>query len=90
MDPLPRIAALPEGDANRFRLREQAVAAHTALAVPLAGRHRRRGVPAEDLEHVALLGLDKDVDRLSQVARDARAVPLSGHRMWRCVTQPWV
>ncbi len=45
------------------RLRNELVEANQGLARAFAGRYRDRGVPAEDLNQVALVGLVRAVDR---------------------------
>jgi RNA polymerase sigma-B factor len=59
---LARFAALPCGDPNRRRLREQVIEAHLPLAAHLARRLAGRGEPIDDLVQVATVGLIKAVD----------------------------
>ncbi|MCU1590808.1 MAG: polymerase, sigma 28 subunit, Sig subfamily [Frankiales bacterium] len=58
-----RLAALPEGDPERARLRDELVEAHLPLVEYLARRFRNRGEPLDDLIQVATIGLIKSVDR---------------------------
>ena len=59
---LRRMAALPAGDPERERLRDEVVEDHMPYARHIAGRYGRRGVTDEDFEQVAYLGLVKAVD----------------------------
>ncbi|WP_246559969.1 RNA polymerase sigma factor SigF [Kitasatospora kifunensis] len=58
-----RLAALPEGSAERVELRNQLVRMHIPLVEHLARRFRNRGEPLDDLTQVATIGLIKSVDR---------------------------
>jgi len=58
---LRRMAALPAG-VERELMRERLIADHMGDARRMAARYLRRGVPQEDLEQVAYLGLVKAVD----------------------------
>ena len=57
------LAALPEGDPRRGRLRDELVEQHLPLVEYLARRFRNRGEPLDDLVQVATIGLIKSVDR---------------------------
>ena len=57
------LAALPEGDPRRARLRDELVEQHLPLVEYLARRFRNRGEPLDDLVQVATIGLIKSVDR---------------------------
>ncbi|WP_034261443.1 SigB/SigF/SigG family RNA polymerase sigma factor [Actinospica robiniae] len=59
---LSEMARLPDGDAERVRLREEVIRGHMDYARGIAMRYRRRGGVAEDLVQVAYLGLVKAVD----------------------------
>jgi RNA polymerase sigma-B factor len=60
---LRRMVALPAGDAERARLRDEVIADHMRYARHIARRYgRRRDSGVEDLEQVAYLGLVKAVD----------------------------
>lgn len=58
---LLRRAAVTADDAERQRLRDEAVARNLAVARSLALRYRNRGLPVEDLVQVACVGLVKAV-----------------------------
>jgi RNA polymerase sigma-B factor len=58
-----RLAAMPEDDPGRARLRDELVEAHLPLVEYLARRFRNRGEPLDDLIQVATIGLIKSVDR---------------------------
>ena len=58
-----RLAAMPEDDPGRGRLRDELVEAHLPLVEYLARRFRNRGEPLDDLIQVATIGLIKSVDR---------------------------
>ncbi|MFE0020135.1 SigB/SigF/SigG family RNA polymerase sigma factor [Amycolatopsis sp. NPDC059021] len=55
--------ALPDGDAQRKRLREKLIEEHLPIAEHIARRFSGRGEPREDLVQVARLGLINAVDR---------------------------
>ncbi|MDX6372880.1 MAG: polymerase sigma-B factor, partial [Nocardioidaceae bacterium] len=57
------LAALPESDPQRARLRDELVEAHLPQVEYLARRFRNRGEPLDDLIQVATIGLIKSVDR---------------------------
>jgi RNA polymerase sigma-B factor len=57
------LAALPQDDPRRMRLRDELVEAHLPLVEYLARRFRNRGEPLDDLVQVATIGLIKSVDR---------------------------
>jgi RNA polymerase sigma-B factor len=57
------LAALPETDPHRQRVRDQLVEMHLPLVEYLARRFRNRGEPLDDLVQVATIGLIKSVDR---------------------------
>ena len=59
---LRRIASLPAEDPERARLRAAVVEDHMPYARHIARRFARRGVPDEDFEQVAYVGLVKAVD----------------------------
>jgi len=59
---LRRMAALPAGDPERSRLRDEVVEDHMAYARHIAQRYGGRGASGEDFEQVAYLGLVKAVD----------------------------
>src|SRR5688572_21348460 len=52
-----------QGDPERARLRDAAIAAYTPLARRVAVRFQKRGEELDDLTQVALIGLIKAVDR---------------------------
>ena len=58
-----RLAALPEGDPVRVKLRETLVEMHLPLVEYLARRFAGRGEPLDDLVQVGTIGLIKAVDR---------------------------
>jgi RNA polymerase sigma-B factor len=58
-----RLAALPEGEQARQRVRDALVEQHLPLVEHLARRFRNRGEPYDDLVQVATIGLIKSVDR---------------------------
>jgi RNA polymerase sigma-B factor len=58
-----RLAALPEGDEERLRLRGELVELHLPLVEYLARRFRNRGEWLDDLTQVATIGLIKSIDR---------------------------
>ncbi|MGI8329715.1 SigB/SigF/SigG family RNA polymerase sigma factor [Actinomadura scrupuli] len=60
---LAEMAALPEGDRRRERLRTELVEAHTWFVRSLARRYAGRGEPLEDIEQAGLLGLINAIDR---------------------------
>ena len=60
---LRSLAALPSGHPSRPGLRATVIEAWLPLAAHLAGRLSGRGVPGDDLNQVAALGLIKAVDR---------------------------
>jgi RNA polymerase sigma-B factor len=55
--------ALPEGDPERQRIRDQLVEMHLPLVEYLARRFRNRGEWLDDLIQVATIGLIKSIDR---------------------------
>jgi RNA polymerase sigma-B factor len=57
------LAALPDEDARRQRVRDELVEMHLPLVEYLARRFRNRGEPLDDLVQVATIGLIKSVDR---------------------------
>jgi RNA polymerase sigma-B factor len=57
------LAALPESDPKRQRVRDELVEMHLPLVEYLARRFRNRGEPLDDLVQVATIGLIKSVDR---------------------------
>ncbi|MBV9291008.1 MAG: RNA polymerase sigma factor SigF [Frankiales bacterium] len=57
------LVALPEGDPQRQRVRDELVEMHLPLVEYLARRFRNRGEPLDDLVQVATIGLIKSVDR---------------------------
>jgi len=57
------MAALPDGDPAKARLRERAIEAWLPLANHLAHRYYGRGEPQDDLTQTATIGLIKAVDR---------------------------
>jgi RNA polymerase sigma-B factor len=57
------LAALPESDPRRQRVRDELVEMHLPLVEYLARRFRNRGEPLDDLVQVATIGLIKSVDR---------------------------
>jgi RNA polymerase sigma-B factor len=59
---LRRLATLPEGHAERERLRTAVIEDHMRYARSIAHRFARNGVYREDLEQVAYLGLVRAVD----------------------------
>jgi RNA polymerase sigma-B factor len=60
---LAEMAALPEGDRRRERLRAELVEMHTWFVRSLARRYAGRGEPLEDIEQAGLLGLVNAIDR---------------------------
>ncbi len=60
---LSLMADLPEGGADRQRIRARLVEMYLPLAKYLAQRFRNRGEPLDDLIQVANLGLLKSIDR---------------------------
>ncbi len=58
-----RLGELPEGDAERLRLRAELVELHLPLVEYLARRFRNRGEWLDDLTQVATIGLIKSIDR---------------------------
>jgi RNA polymerase sigma-B factor len=58
-----QLAALPEGDEVRLRLRGELVELHLPLVEYLARRFRNRGEWLDDLTQVATIGLIKSIDR---------------------------
>jgi RNA polymerase sigma-B factor len=58
-----RLAALPEGDEERLRIRGELVELHLPLVEYLARRFRNRGEWLDDLTQVATIGLIKSIDR---------------------------
>src|SRR5690349_20510775 len=63
MSLLSLLADLPEGSADRQRVRARLIELYVPLAKYLAQRFRNRGEPLDDLVQVANLGLVKAVDR---------------------------
>ena len=59
---LRRMAALPVGDPERERLRDEVVEDHMPYARHIAQRYGGQGASGEDFEQVAYLGLVKAVD----------------------------
>ncbi|GAA1747430.1 SigB/SigF/SigG family RNA polymerase sigma factor [Luedemannella helvata] len=59
---LVEAASLPEGDARRGPLREQAIELALPAAHQMASRYRNRGENEDDLRQVAALGLLKAID----------------------------
>jgi RNA polymerase sigma-B factor len=71
-------AAHAASDAERQRLLDKAVLLNIGVAKAVASRYRGRGVPQEDLDQVAMLGLVKAVQRFDPRRADdllAYAVP---------------
>ncbi len=62
MDVLRRMARLPDGDAERERLRTEVVEDHMPYARHIARRYSRRDQAEDDFDQVAYLGLVKAVD----------------------------
>jgi len=58
-----RLSVLPEGDAERLRIRGELVELHLPLVEYLARRFRNRGEWLDDLTQVATIGLIKSIDR---------------------------
>jgi RNA polymerase sigma-B factor len=58
-----RLAVLPDGDADRLRIRGELVELHLPLVEYLARRFRNRGEWLDDLTQVATIGLIKSIDR---------------------------
>jgi RNA polymerase sigma-B factor len=58
-----QLAALPEQDPQRQRVRDALVEMHLPLVEYLARRFRNRGEPLDDLVQVATIGLIKSIDR---------------------------
>ncbi|QSB06088.1 SigB/SigF/SigG family RNA polymerase sigma factor [Natronoglycomyces albus] len=57
------LAGLPPEDPRRSRLREELVTGFIPVAENIAGRFAGRGVPRDDLEQVAAVGLIHAIDR---------------------------
>jgi RNA polymerase sigma-B factor len=62
-DLFAQLAALPEGDGERLRIRGELVEIHLPLVEYLARRFRNRGEWLDDLTQVATIGLIKSIDR---------------------------
>jgi RNA polymerase sigma-B factor len=62
-DLFERLAALPDGDDERLRIRGELVEIHLPLVEYLARRFRNRGEWLDDLTQVATIGLIKSIDR---------------------------
>ena len=62
-DLFERLAALPDGDDERLRIRGELVELHLPLVEYLARRFRNRGEWLDDLTQVATIGLIKSIDR---------------------------
>jgi RNA polymerase sigma-B factor len=62
-DLFDRLAELPDGDAERLRIRAELVEIHLPLVEYLARRFRNRGEWLDDLIQVATIGLIKSIDR---------------------------
>jgi RNA polymerase sigma-B factor len=62
-DLFTQLAALPEGDGERLRIRGELVEIHLPLVEYLARRFRNRGEWLDDLTQVATIGLIKSIDR---------------------------
>ncbi|MBV8064986.1 MAG: SigB/SigF/SigG family RNA polymerase sigma factor [Actinobacteria bacterium] len=62
-DLFERLCALPDGDAERLRIRAELVELHLPLVEYLARRFRNRGEWLDDLTQVATIGLIKSIDR---------------------------
>jgi RNA polymerase sigma-B factor len=58
-----QLAALPQGDDARLRIRSELVEMHLPLVEYLARRFRNRGEWLDDLTQVATIGLIKSIDR---------------------------
>jgi RNA polymerase sigma-B factor len=63
IDLVAAMAALPESDPARARLRDEAIEAWLPMAKRLARRYAGRGEPLDDLLQTATIGLIKSVDR---------------------------
>ncbi|PRY14752.1 RNA polymerase sigma-28 (SigD/FliA/WhiG) subunit [Kineococcus rhizosphaerae] len=72
---LVRMAALPPGDPERSRLREDLTRRNLPLAEHLAARFLGRGEPHDDLVQVATIGLLKALDRFDP----GRGVPFGAY-----------
>ena len=57
------LAAVPDTDPSKSRMRDELVEMHLPLVEYLARRFRNRGEPLDDLVQVATIGLIKSVDR---------------------------
>src|SRR5215467_10312335 len=62
-DLFERLCTLPEGNAERLRIRAELVELHLPLVEYLARRFRNRGEWLDDLTQVATIGLIKSIDR---------------------------
>jgi RNA polymerase sigma-B factor len=62
-DLFEQLAALPDGDDERLRIRGELVEIHLPLVEYLARRFRNRGEWLDDLTQVATIGLIKSIDR---------------------------
>jgi RNA polymerase sigma-B factor len=62
-DLFAQLAALPQGDVERLRIRGELVEIHLPLVEYLARRFRNRGEWLDDLTQVATIGLIKSIDR---------------------------
>jgi RNA polymerase sigma-B factor len=62
-DLFEQLAALPDGDGERLRIRGELVEIHLPLVEYLARRFRNRGEWLDDLTQVATIGLIKSIDR---------------------------
>ena len=62
-DLFEQLCALPDGDAERLRIRAELVELHLPLVEYLARRFRNRGEWLDDLTQVATIGLIKSIDR---------------------------
>ncbi|MFP5020684.1 sigma-70 family RNA polymerase sigma factor [Pseudonocardia phyllosphaerae] len=60
---LDRLAALPEGDPHRARLREEVIRGFRPLVRNLSRRYAAPGPAGEDVEQAGMVGLVKAVDR---------------------------
>lgn len=67
---LREMAALPEGDPRRDRLKAEIVDIHTPIARHIARRYANRGEPIEDIQQAAMVGLVKAINRFDPEIAD--------------------